>query len=158
MTLRLLYLIFIRISGRLALFARSAASKDAGLLVLGHEVAVLRRQHLKPRPDRADRAVIAALARLLPTLLRARRFVTPATLLGWHQRLVRGKRAYPPRRGRAPIGARLAALIGRMARQNPGWGYRRIQSELLGLGYRVSAATIRRVGKRLRVPPAPAAS
>ena len=69
--------------------------------------------------------------------------------------MVRGKRAYPPRRGRPPIDARLAALIGRMARESPGWGYQRIPGDLPGLGYRVSAATIRPVLQRLRVPPAP---
>jgi len=69
--------------------------------------------------------------------------------------LVRGKRAYPPRRGRPPIDARLAALIGRMARESPGWGYQRIPGDLPGLGYRVSAATIRPVLQRLRAPPAP---
>jgi putative transposase len=155
MTLRLLYLIFVRICGWLALFARSAAVKDAELLVLRHEVAVLRRQNPKPRPDWADRAVISALARLLPASVRASHIVTPATLLRWHRRLVRRKWTYPSRRGRPPVDAPLAALIERMARENPRWGYQRIQGELLGLGYRVSAATVRRVLKQLGIPPAP---
>jgi transposase InsO family protein len=151
----MLYLIFVRLAGWMALLARSAASKDAELLVLRHEVAVLRRQNPKPKLDWADRAMIAALARLLPPSLRMSRLVTPATLLGWHRRLVRWRWTYPNRVGRPPVTPQLAALIEQMARENPGWGYRRIQGELLGLGIRVGASTVRRVLKRLRIPPAP---
>ena len=134
----MLYLMFVRLAGWLVLLARSSASKDAELLVLRQEVAVLRRQNPKPRLDWADRMVIAALARLLPRPVRMRRLVTSDTLLRWHRRLVRWRWTCP-RGGRPPIDARVAALIEQMARENPGWGYKRIQGELLGLGYRVGA-------------------
>jgi len=151
----MLCLILIRLAGWMVLLARSGAAKDAGLLVLRQEVAVLRRQNPKPKLDWADRAVPAALARLLPRPLRMSRLVTPQTLLRWHRRLVRWRWTYPNRSGRPPAGAQLAALTGRMARENPGWGHRRIQGELPGLGFRAGACTVRRVLKGLRIPPAP---
>ena len=146
---------FVRLSGWMVLLARSSASKDAELLVLRQEVAVLRRQNPKPKLDWADRAVLAAMGLLLPGPLRMNRLVTPDTLLRWHRRLVRWRWTYPPKGGRPSVDAKVAALIEQMARENPGWGYKRIQGELLGLGYRVGASTVRRVLKRLRIPPAP---
>jgi putative transposase len=154
-SLRLLYLIFLQLLNLLLLLGRSSTSKDVELLVLGHEVAVLRRVHPKPRVDWADRAVFSALVRRLPQILRRHRLVTPGTILRWHRRLVAKKWTYPTRVGRPPVEEKVAVLIERMARENQSWGYQRIQGELLKLGHRVGASTLRRVLQRLRIPSAP---
>jgi putative transposase len=154
-SLRLLYLIFLQLLNLLLLLGRSSASKDVELLVLRHEVAVLRRANPKPRMDWADRAVFAALVRALPPMLRVHRLVTPGTILRWHRHLVAKKWRYPNRVGRPPVQDAVAMLIERMARENQSWGYQRIQGELLKLGHRVGASTIRRVLQRLRIPPSP---
>jgi putative transposase len=153
--IRLIYLLMIRVFGWLALLARSGTSKDVEILVLRHEIAVLRRHVARPKPDSADRAMIAALTRLLPRHLRVHRIVTPGTVLAWHQRLIKNKWIYPNTTGRPPVPEEICELVQQLARQNPRWGHRRIQGELLGLGYRLGAGTIRRILAGAGLTPAP---
>jgi putative transposase len=154
-SIRLLYLIFVRLCGWLVLPGRSTAPENAELLVLRHEVAVLRRNRPQPRLDWADRAVLASLIQILPRWLRAHRLVTPGTVLRWHRRLVNRKWTFPNRMGRPPVSAEITALIGRLTIENASRGYQRIQGELLKPGHQVGASTIRRVLKALKILPAP---
>ena len=153
MCVALAYRLLVTVLSWLALLARSSSAKDAEVLALRHEVAVLRRANPRPRMSWTDRAVLAALTRIMPKALRAARIVTPGTLLGWHRRLVAAKWRQPRPPGRPPVPDELVALIVRLARENTRWGVVRIQGELRRLGHRVAASTIRKILRAHRIPP-----
>jgi putative transposase len=158
MSLRLAYLSMLWAFGWLALLTRSDRAKEAEILILRHQIAVLQRQVKTPRLSWADRAVLAALAGLLPggQLRQLRLIVSPRTLLRWHASLVRWRWTYPRRpRGRPRTAQAIRALVLEMARDNPGWGYRRIQGELTGLGYTVAPSTVWQILKDAGIDPAP---
>ena len=156
MALRLLYLIFVQLLGWLVLLGRSDRSKDIEILVLHHQLAVLRRQVARPRLSWADRAMVTALTRVLPKARRLRMLVTPGTLLRWHADLVKRRWTYKQRRqGRPPTRPTVRGLVLRLAAENPTWGYRRIAGELAGLGRKVAPSTVWAILKRAGIDPAP---
>jgi putative transposase len=144
--------------GCLAVLTRDETSKDAGLLVLRHENAVLRRQVGRVRYEPGERLWLAALSRLVPRRRRGEAFaVTPATLLAWHRRLVARKRDYASRRrpGRPSTAAAIRKLVIRIATENPTWGHRRVQGELVRLGHPIAASTVWQILHDAGIGPAP---
>jgi putative transposase len=156
MFLSFAYLAFSAVLKLLIGRRRSEFAKDVELMVLRHQLVVLERQAGRPALRPADRAFVAALARVLPRPRRLALVVTPQTLLRWHRELVRRKWAQPRRSpGRPPVNDRVRQLVLRLARENPRWGYPRIAGELLKLGLRVSPSTVRRLLLAAGLRPAP---
>jgi putative transposase len=150
------YLTLCRSIQLLALLARGDAAKDLEILVLRHQLTVLRRQVQRPRLEPTDRALLAAISRVLPSSHWSCFLVTPQTLLRWHRCLVADAWTYPRRgRGRPPLDEDIQQLIVRLARETPRWGYQRIQGELLRLGIQISATAIRTTLRRHRLDPTP---
>ena len=156
MSASLVYLLLRQVLQMLTQLARDGGAKDVELLVLRHEVAVLRRQVHRPDLQPADRVVLAALSRLLPRHRWAALFVTPATLLRWHRQLIARHWTFAHARpGRPPIDPNLRALVLRLAAENPTWGHRRVHGELIRLGYHIAASTVWKILHRAGVDPAP---
>jgi putative transposase len=150
------YWLFRHLLGLAVLRCRSEAANEVEILVLRHELAVLRRQVARPSCCLADRVFLAALARMLPRDRRGSVFVRPETIRRWHRSLLARRWTYPHRRpGRPATDAGVRALIVRLARENPGWGYRRIEGELAGLGVRVAASTVWSILQQSGIDPAP---
>jgi putative transposase len=153
---RFVYLVVRNLFALVCLLARRRRSKEFEILLLRHELAVLRRQAGRPRLTRADRALFAALSRAVPRALWANLAVKPETLLRWHRQLVARRWTYAHRKaGRPPLERSLREVILRLARENPHWGYKRIVGELNGLGVSVSATSVRKVLLDAGLQPAP---
>ncbi len=150
------YLALRRLLELMVLCWRSADAKEVEILVLRHQLAILRRQHPRPRLQPNDRPLLAALSRLLPRPRWSIFMVTPETLLGWHRRMVRRHWTFPAQGpGRPSVPQQVQTLIVRLATENPRWGYQRIRGELLRLGCQVSASSIARVLRANGLQPAP---
>src|SRR5213080_2115613 len=146
MAFSFLYLPVRALLGALVRSRRGLDVKDVELLVLRHELVILRRQVARPKLGMADRALLAAAAVHLPRPQRALLLVTPRTLLRWHLTLVRRQWRQPLGQvGRPPLAAEIRELVMRLARENPGWGHRRICGEIAKLGFRVSPTSVRRL-------------
>jgi putative transposase len=153
---RLAYLTLRRSIQLLAMLADDDAAKELEILVLRHQLSVLRRQTARPRLEPTDRALLTAISRVLPRSRWSSFFVRPETLLRWHRRLVAGAWTYPHyQTGRPALDEDVVQLILRLARENSRWSYQRIKGELQHLGIRVSATTIRTTLGRHGLDPAP---
>src|SRR6266540_5134967 len=150
-----LYLALRRELEFVALCCRSREFKELEIVVLRHELEVLRRQVGRPRLRQADRALLAAASQLLPRSSWSSLFVSPGTVLRWHRQLVARRWTYPHKRlGRPPVSLEVSQLILRLARENPRWGYQRIAGELKGLGISISATTVRKPARESDLRPA----
>lgn len=156
MALSFLYLLFVRVSQLARLACRGRDELAIEVVMLRHEVSVLRRQIDRPALRPADRALLAGLARLLPGHRRRHLFVQPDTLLRWHRDLVRRRWTYPHRRsGRPPVPSGTVALVLRLAKENSTWGYRRVHGELATMGIKLAPSSIWAILKRHGLEPSP---
>jgi putative transposase len=157
MALSFVYWSLRRLLELMLLRRRSEREKEIEILLMRHQLRVLERQVARPALTPADRALLAAFGRVLPRgAWKMSLFVTPATLMRWHRELVARRWTYPHRRpGRPPTRAEVPALVVRLARENPSWGYRRIQGELVGLGIKLAASTVWTILKQAGIEPAP---
>ena len=156
MALSFLYRLVRRVAEAIRIHRMDGLAKDAEILVLRHQLAVLQRQVARPRFTWSDRALVSALARLVPHERWASFLVTPETILRWHRALVRRHWTYPHRRlGRPALPHGTVELIVRLAQENPRWGYLHIVGELKKLGVTVSKTSVANVLRRHRLPPAP---
>jgi putative transposase len=150
------YIVVCRLLELIVLVSREERAKELEILVLRHELSILRRQVSRPRVQPHDRLLLAAFSRMLPRRSWNAFFVRPETLLSWHRRLVARRWTYPHRSpGRPPIGSEVRELILRLARENPSWGYLRIAGELRKFGVGVSASSVRNILSEAGIPPAP---
>jgi putative transposase len=148
------YLAFRCLLQLVLLRPRSEDFKELEIVVLRHELSVLRRQAGRPQLRSSDRLLLAAASRLLPRARWTSFVVTPATLLRWHRRLVARRWTFTGQVGRPPIGDEICALVLRLARENPRWGYQRIAGEINGLGLSVSATTVKKILRQAGIGPA----
>ena len=156
MLVSVVYVLFCRLLGLVVLLSRRERSKELEILVLRHELSILRRQVRQPRFEPHDRLLLAALSRVLPRRSWSAFPVRPETLLHWHRRLVARQWTHPHRKpGRPAIAAEVREVVVRLARENPSWGYLRIVGELRKLGIVVSATSVRNILMKAGVPPAP---
>ena len=156
MALSFLYRLVRRVAEFACIHRMDDLARDAEILVLRHQLAILRRQASRPRFSWTDRALIAALAGIVPRERWAAFLVTPETILRWHRALVRRHWIYPHRGpGRPALPEETVDLIVRLARENPRWGYLRIAGELKKLGVTISKGSVANVLRRHRLPPAP---
>ena len=157
LVLSFLYWSLRRLLELVVLRCRSEREKEIEILLLRQQLRVLERQVARPRLTQADRALLAAFSWVLSRRVwRRSAFVTPATLLRWHRELVARRWAYPHcRAGRPSTTAEVRRLVVRLARENPGWGYRRVQGELVGLGVKLAASTVWTILKEAGIEPAP---
>jgi transposase len=155
MTLSLFYLAFVRLLQLVRLFRSKRTELAIEVVMLRHEVVVLRRQVTRPALRPSDWALLAGLSRLLDHRHRGRFFVQPETLLRWHRDLVRRRWTYPHRSGRPSVPAGTVEIVLRLAKENPAWGYRRIHGELVTMGVRLAPSSVWMILRRHSIEPSP---